>query len=651
MNIKIADSWLREHLKTKASPKQIAECLSLSSVSVEKLEKYENELVYDIEVTSNRVDLMSVIGIAREAKAALEETGIQAEFIHLKTNFPQITGVPFPIEITIDPKIVNRICAVVMDVSVGDSPKYIQERLEASGIRSLNNLIDVTNYVMRKIGHPTHVFDFDRLNTDKLIIRESKKGEKIVTLDKKEHLLPGGDIIADNTKGEIVDLLAVMGTENSVVTDKTKRILFFINNNNPSRIRKTSMALGIRTEAAIVNEKGVDPKLAMDALLYGIKLFEEIAKGKVTSKILDFYPNKQKVKKVEITKDKLDKIIGVNIPLKKVEQILLNLAFKVEVSKNGFSVTVPSFRANDIEIEEDIIEEVARIFGYHKIPNLLPPLNEIEIVNRENNIFYWEDRVKQALKYWGFTEVYSYSFVSSDLFEGPIEEAVALTNPLSEDSSLLRRTLVPSLLNIIKDNKGTEEISIFEISNIYEKREKDLPKETLILAGAVKKQQVNFFEIKGIIEQLLTDMGIKNIVFKPSQRGGLGASVSINKDYIGEIEMLRSDLLNFELNFEKIVTHSSLKKVFQPFNKFPPVFEDLAVITDLSVLTSDLISNIQGQSDLISDIYLLDQYNETRTFHITYQSAEKNLTSQDIKEIREKIISSLQKNFNASFKN
>jgi phenylalanyl-tRNA synthetase beta chain len=441
-----------------------------------------------------------------------------------------------------------------------------------------------------------------------------------------------------------------MGTANSVVTEKTKKIVFFIDNNEPHHIRKTSMSLGIRTEAAVINEKGIDPELAMEALLYGIKLYQEIADAKVVSKIFDSYPNKQKAKAVKLTQEKLNAIIGVEISLKKAEEILKDLDFKTELTKDNLLVTPPSFRIDDVVIEEDIIEEVARIHGYNKIPSILPPLNKIESVKEEDNIFAWENRAKEALKYWGFTEVYSYSFVSQDLFEGPTDEAVTIANPLSEETAFMRKTLVPSLLEVIKENKSREEIKIFEIANIYEKRDKDLPEEILTLAGIVKKQGTSFFEMKGIVEQLFTDLGVKNISFKPSERGGLGASVLINKDYIGEIEMLQSDLVNFELNFEIIAKYASLKKVYKPFNKFPPVFEDITIIADLDILTSDIISAIKKESDLIADVYLKDQFQDARTFHVVYQSEEKNLTSDDVKKIREKIILKVKESFNATLK-
>src|SRR6185437_13644231 len=216
MNIKILDSWLREYLKTPATPKKIAEKLSLTSVSIERIEKFKDDFVYDIEVTTNRPDLMSVVSLAQEAATVLPQSGIEATFVKPKLQLPNVHPKNnLELNLKFDEKLVNRICAVIMEIKIKESPQYVKTRLEASGIRSLNNVIDITNYVMREIGHPTHVFDYDRLSNHTLNIRESKKGEKLVTLDGKEYTLSGGDIVADNGKDEIIDLISIMGTANS----------------------------------------------------------------------------------------------------------------------------------------------------------------------------------------------------------------------------------------------------------------------------------------------------------------------------------------------------------------------------------------------------------------------------------------------------
>jgi len=646
MNIKILDSWLREYVKTKASPEKIGELLSLSSVSVERIEKYGDDFTYDIEVTTNRPDLMSVVGIARETATVLTQNGIEAQFLPPTLTKPQ-TPKKALIEIKNDPKLVNRLCAVVMEVKIGDSPKEISNRLEASGTRSLNNLIDVTNYVMKTIGHPSHVFDFDRLNTKALVIREARKGEIIKTLDGKDYSLNGGEIVAVDDKDEIVDLLGIMGLANSVVSEKTKRILYFINNNEPTKIRKASMALGIRTEAAVVNEKNLDAELAFDALLYGIALFQQIAKGEVISEIIDIYPNKVKEKTIEVSLEKINKVIGVNIDPQKALKSLSGLGFKAQVGNGKIKVEVPSFRIGDVEIEEDIIEEIARIYGYHNLPSTLPSQTQI-IPHQFANEFYWETKVKQAMKYWGFTEVYTYSMVSEGLFEGPLEEAVEINNPLNEEFVYMRKTLVPSLLQVVSNNKSLDEMKIFEIANVYYKRANDLPSEIMTLAGIVKKPKLNFYEIKGIIEQLCFDLGIKDLSFKQSEKTGNGASIYLGQEYLGEIEILDTHLIDFEIDFEILLKHATQKKEYKPLSKFPPIVEDLSIVVGVNIKTEDLITNIRSQSNLVSEVNLKDSYKDSRTFHINYQDPEKNLTNEEVSKIREKIIASLKEKFKAS---
>ncbi|MDP2649315.1 MAG: phenylalanine--tRNA ligase subunit beta [bacterium] len=647
MNIKILDSWLKEYLKTKASAQKIAKDLSLTSVSVEKVENFgNNDFVYDIEVTTNRPDLMSVIGIAREGSAILPQFHIQADLLSLKVKKPEKPKEILPIKIESDPSLVNRITAIVMEVTVKESPKYIKERLEASGIRTLNNLIDITNYVMREVGHPTHVFDYDRLTQKTLIIRQSKKGEKIVTLDGKEHILQDGDIVADDGTGQIVDLLGVMGTENSVVTNQSKRILFFLDNNDPNRIRKTSMSLGIRSEAAILNEKGVDPELAMPALLRGIELFKEIADGKVVSDIIDIYSNKPKIRTIKVSKEKVSKVVGVEIPEKISVNILEKLGFEVKTTKDQFIIIVPSWRS-DVEIDEDIIEEIARVYGYYKLPSIIPPLTSLEYYHMEKDPFYFEKRVKEALKYWGFTENYTYSMVSENLLEGPVEDAVTIANPLTEDMVYLRKTLVPSLLQIARNNENREELKIFELSNVYFPKADNLPSEILMLAGVLKKNKVSFYEIKGIVEHLLTDLGIKDLEFSTSDKGGFKIDVFVENDFIGNIEVLDQNIADFELNFEKILKYASLKKVYKPIPKFPPIIEDIRVTLSDNVSYKQIVSLIKKQSDLISEVNLLDIYENKKTFRIRYQDPKKTLTNEEVSKIREKIISLLQKNLSA----
>ncbi len=649
MNIKILDSWLRDFLITKATALEIAEKLSLTSVSIERVEPLGKDWVYDIEVTTNRPDLMSVVGIAREASAVLPQFGINAKFIAPKLPTPKTSNEKASLTIHNDKLLVHRLCAVVMEVRIKPSPKYIQERLETSNIRSLNNVIDVTNYVMRTIGHPTHVFDYDRIANHTIIVQESKKGEQITTLDNKTYTLEGGDIIAVDGDKNIIDLLGVMGLKNTVVTNDTKRIIFFIDNNDTAKIRKTSMGLSIRTDAAILNEKGVDPQLAYDALYYGINLLEKIADGKIASDITDMYPGKPKPTTVSVSQETINKVIGINIPLKTSITILEDLGFTTSVKQNTITVNIPSHRLSDITIEEDIVEEVARVYGYQNIPSILPSQNTMRITKR-NNAFYWESVVKSALKYWGFTETYTYSFVSEELFEGTITDAIEIQNQLSSDWVYMRRTLIPSLLQVLRENKTFETIKIFELANVYEKNGEDLPTQTSTLAGVVKKKNVSFFEVKGIIEQLFLDLGIQKFKFSKRTAGGNGADVYIENVKIGEIEILDEEIVDFELDFSMIGKYATTKKVYRPIAKYPPIIEDMSLVISADIQTDKIIEEIKKQSKLIVSVTLLDIYQNTRTFHIIYQDKQRNLTGKEVGEIREKIIKTFKSKFKAEIR-
>lgn len=651
MDIRILDSWLREHLETNAKPLDIAKAMSLTSASIERIEPFGNDFIYAAEITTNRVDMASVRGLAREAATVLPHFGFSAKLLPLKlSTLKKESKKDLPLTIKIDDKLVNRVCGVILEVNKKDSPQYVKDRLEAADIRSLNNLVDVTNYVMMEIGHPAHVFDYDRLKNQTLIIRESKKGETIITLDKKQHILPGGDIVADNGEGEIVDLLGIMGTDNSVVTDDTKRILFFFDNNDPLRIRKTSMGLAIRTEAAALNEKGVDPELAMEALLRGIELYKEIASAKVASDILDIYPHKSEKNVVVVTNEKIQKIIGVPVQLKQSVTILESLGFDVKTTGDKLTVTIPTWRESDVTIPEDIAEEVARIYGYHNIPTALPSFTQTVPYHQNQNPFYWEHRVKEFMKDLGFTEVYTYSMVSETMFEGPLEEAITLKNPLDMDHVYLRKTLTPSLLQVMEENKTYDNLYIFEISNTYHKRKGKLPDETRMLGLLLKGKVGTFYHAKGFIEVILAEMGITQITFSDSAIGGIGASIYLEKKHIGDIEVMDEHLVTIEVSFDELLRVANMKKTFTPLPKYPPATEDLAVVIESNIKTGDIMDEIKKQSPLIKSVELLDMYGNTRTFHIVYLDRQKNLTSEEVAKVREKIISSLSKKFAAKIK-
>jgi phenylalanyl-tRNA synthetase beta chain len=653
MDIKILDSWLREHLETNAKPTDIAKAMSLTSASIERVEPYGNDYLYHVEVTTNRADMASVRGLAREAATVLPHFGHKAKLLPLKlpiVKFATTHKMPLTVKI-LDKQLVRRICGIVMQVTQKETPQIVQKRLEAAGIRSLNNLIDITNYVMLEIGHPSHAFDYDRLKNHTLIIRESKKGERIITLDKKEYTLPGGDIVADNGEGEIIDLLGIMGLDNSAITRETKRILFFLDNNDPWKIRKTSMGLAIRTDAAALNEKGVDPELAMDALLRGISLYQQLADATIISDVLDIYLDKPKQHSIKLTHEQIEKLIGIAIPLEQSITILQSLGFSVTSSGSTLSVRVPTWREKDVTIPEDIIEEVARIYGYHNIPTALPPFTQAIPYHMQNNPFYWEHYIKETIKNWGFTEVYTYSMVSEALFEGPLTHAVTLKNPLDQEHMYLRKTITPSLLEVVAEHKGRDELMIFEIANTYHKQKQGrLPNEIRMLAAVIKGHKGDFYHAKGIVEAITKTMGIGELTYKDTDRGGIGASIFLEKIYLGEIEVMDDNLVNIEMNFDLLTNHATLKKTFTSLPKYPSITEDITLVVTPEVKTGDIIKLIERQSTLIKTIALIDMYQDTRTFHIVYQSNQKNLTTEEVTQIREKMIYELQEKFAAKVK-
>lgn len=647
MNILIPNSWLKDYLETNATPQQFADAMSLTSVSIERINEVDGDFIYDIEITTNRPDLMSVEGIAQEASAVLPQAGFKAIFKPYKEQAKlKVTKSSPLITIKNDPELVYRITAVVLEVDIKPSPQKISGRLEKTDIRSLNNVIDTTNYIMRELGHPVHAFDYDKLTNHTLIIRRSKKGEEIETLDGKTHILPGNDIIAEDGSGNIVDLLGVMGLKNSSITDGTKRVLLFIDNNNCNLLRKTSMNLGIRTEAAVLNEKGVDPQKALPTLKRGIELLEEIANAKVVSEIVDIYPNPIKEKSVTVTVEKIQTVIGVKIPEKDIVQILTRLGFKVTAKNGTLSVTVPTSRIDDIDIPEDIVEEVARVYGYHKIPNVLPPATTQAYYHQVEDEYYWIKKVKEALKYWGFNETYTYSMVSEELYQGPIENAVKIKNPLDADHEYMRNSLVPSLIAVGNEHKAAEKVSIFELANVYINKEDSLPDERLHLAILKRGKDVSFYEGKGIVEQLFKVRGIADCEFEKKDDGIMGTLVTLNGKSVGLIE-LDEDELTVELDFSTIISLIDSKKKYMQVSKYPPVIEDLRIEVSPKITYRQIVEAIRETDTMIHSVELLDVFESKKTFRITFLSYSKNLTNELVTPIREKIIQGLEKKFKA----
>ncbi len=668
MNILIPDSWLREYLATKATPQQIKEYLSLCGPSVERLVPDGKETVYDIEITSNRPDSMSVVGIAREAAAILPRFGISAKLTHDPYTFKGLTFKGYSgrskkrISIVSDPDLCPRWTSVILDhVQVGDSPGWLQKRLTLTGIRPLNNVIDITNYLMRAYGQPAHAFDFNAIRGAKMKLRASKRGEKITTLDGKTHTLPGGDIVIEDGSGRLIDLCGIMGAQNSSIKPSTKTVVLFMQTYDPVRIRKTTMALGHRTEAGSLFEKGLDSELVLPTIHAGIKLLTDLTKGSVASPMYDLYKNPYKPYAVSLSRDKLDRSMGKSLSDKEIRDILLPLGFRTLITKTSVTVTVPSFR-RDVTIDVDIIEEISRIWGYH---NISPRLPEGEPpVTVPSALLAREEEVKIRLRDWGYTEVYPYSMISEKHMHAmglDIKKAYAITNPLSEDWVYLRPASWPTMLEVIRQNiHRNENLRLFELATNYVFRPGDLPDEQPILLVAWTGNDA-WKLAKGMAEALFDLFGIpfpEPAADQPLDwydegvRLALGKYGSMGKvsNRIAEAFGITRDVILLDLDFRKLAANGTTAKSYRPLPKHPEVVEDLALVVPEKFAIGPLITALKKVHPLVSDVSLLDVHESSRTLHIVYRDPTKNLTAKDVTPVREKIIRTATEKFGISLK-
>ena len=650
MDIKFSHSHLLDYLNTKATPKQIAEYLSLCGPSVERVEKVEKDFIYSIEVTTNRIDTFSVYGIAREASTILPRFKIAAKLKGIKTddkNYKFIKSVKY-LKATVDHKLCQRFSAVLIkDVKVGESPEWLKSRLEAAETRPINNVVDISNYVMLTLGQPVHTFDYDKIKDSKMTLRESKKGEGITILDGKTFSLPGSDIVIEDGSGKLIDLAGIMGGNISKVDETTKNVLLFVQTYNPINIRRTSMALAQRSTAATIFEKGTGPESVTPAILMGIDLFKDLTKGIPEKQILDIYPKQYKEKKVFTTLGFIQKRLGIEILKTDITAYLNSLGFKTSWKNSVLEVLVPSFRANDFEIEEDIVEEVARIYGYHNLPSTLMAGSLRE--EPANPIFKFETDVKNTLKGFSGVEVYTLSLVPKE-FVG--EEALKLKNPLGEDTAYLRVSLMPSLIEAANENTGTvKKFHLFEMANVYIPQKGNLLNEDLRLGGIFSGH--DYRGAKGTVESLLESLNISySFESQENKHFSAGRSLSVisNKKEIGKFGVIENlDLIYYEFDVKKLMESVQAVK-FNSIPKYPPQVEDLTFTLPAKTKIGEVMNAIRYVNSQISKLELRDIFENNFTFNVEYQSNEKTLTDNEVEELRKKIISILKSKFGATIK-
>jgi phenylalanyl-tRNA synthetase beta chain len=609
MNILIPDSWLRKYLDTGATPGEVQRYLSLCGPSVERSHQEMEDTIYDIEVTTNRADCLSVVGIAREAAAILPRFDIPAKLItdpFAKRTKLQTAPVVDYLQVKVDPALCMRFSAnLIKNVTVKDSPAEEISKLEKVGMRGINNVIDVSNLLMHELGQPIHVFDYDKIKNHRMTLRESRKGETITTLDGKTHILPGGDIVIEDGSEELIDLCGIMGGLNSSVTPETKNVLLFVQTYDGPRIRRTSMALAHRTSAAVLFEKDLPTESVLPTLEQAAKLITKLSGGKPEEIILDILKSDESEKIVHLDKPLhilATEKIGTEITKQQTKTYLTSLGFRF---KSDSTIQVPFYRKFDVLISDDLVEEVARIYGYHNIPPVimdgpLPPPNL-------DRTFYWENYVKTALKYLGFTEVYSYSLVDKD-------HGLKLKNALTLDWAYLRTSLLPSHQKIISENSGrVEALHLFEIANVYLPQTGKLPEEQSRLI--VTASNTDFHIFKGRIEALIFDIGI--IDLEPE---------------ISHID----NILYWEIPFSELSSEATNIKPYVPISKFTPIIEDMNIPHKGNYIT--IVKQIKSVSPLIKKLELIDKFGDKLTVRITFHSNNEQLSTNEIAPLRDQIL-------------
>ena len=688
--MKISYNWLKEYLSKLPKPQKLAELLTAHSFEVKNLEEIRNpkseirnDFIFDIDILPNRAhDCLCYFGIAKEC-AAICGLKFKIPSFAKATEGKQKTTDFIKVEVEDKDSCLRYVARVLIDIKVEKSPKWLKEKLESIGQKSINNIVDAANYVMFEMGQPLHAFDYDKLEKGKIIVRKAKKGEKIITLDNEEYELDGELIIADSKSP--LALAGIKGGKKAEISSKTKTIVLESANFDYTSIRNSSQKIGLRTDASIRFEYGIDPNLASEAMDRVASLIKEISKGKIAKGIIDVYAKKIYPTKIKLDIKKVEKIIGMPIAKQEVKNKLKLLGFEVD---DFLRVIVPTIR-QDIKIQEDLIEEIVRLIGYDNIESKAP-LGLIGIVKTDGALTII-NKVKTILEGAGFNEVYNFSFLGEDDFKKAKvkkDEYIELENPLSIDLKYLRKDLIINILKNIKDNYkqfwGDENtIKIFELGKVYhptgDHSQGGGAIEKTMLAGAVVRQSEkiigeNFYELKGILDNLFIKLGISDYWYDdfgatPEHTDRIfwsktaTAEIKIGDKEIGFVGDINAEILDafgikrkvamFNLNFEQLLKLVEEELIYQPPSPYPAAMRDLAVLINKEDRVGDVIKIIDDAGgELVQDVDLFDMYEgegipankKNLAFHIIFQSYEKTLNDEEVDKIFRKIIKELEKN-------
>lgn len=636
-----------------------------------------HDTVFDIGITPNRSDCLSMVGIAREAAAI---TGRRFRYPEIKfaeneQDIAALTSVDI-----LDPDLCPRYTArMIRNVKIGPSPAWMRMRLEAIGLRAINNVVDITNFVMMELGQPLHAFDFRYLEEGRIVVRRAKEGEEFVSLDGKTRMLAGDALmICDGVKP--VAVAGVMGGLNSEVQDDTETVLLESAYFSPSSIRRTSKRLGMGTDASYRFERGIDPEGVIRALDRAAQLMAELAGGVVVRGRIDQYPLKIKsAENIELRPERIKAVLGASVDDADIEKILKLLGMTVVKRGQAFSVTPPTYRV-DISTETDLIEEIARLHGYGRIPETLP---EVKVQPQKDPRQHALSRSKEILTSCGYTEVINYSFTTPLSVDAlGIDEKderrkfIKIVNPLSEDQSVMRTTLIYGLLDNLRKNLnvGNAGMRIFEKGRVFIAREDaGLPLEKDKICGLIsgsrfaglwntKGESVDFYDVKGSIEKLLEGLRIEGISYiafaeEPFLHPGRACRVVKGGQQIGYIGEVHPDVLNrmdikvkalvFEMDFDELVSGLQGKVVFKDIPRFPPSFRDASLLMEKSQEAEQIFNLAKGEhQELLEKIEIFDVYmgknipenTKSIALRFTYRSSEKTLTDDDVNHVHTRLV-------------
>ncbi|NOY69419.1 MAG: phenylalanine--tRNA ligase subunit beta [Deltaproteobacteria bacterium] len=649
------------------------------------------DTIFDIGLTPNRPDCLSLMGIAREIAAALD-----APLQYPPSDLPAGSGdIDDYTSVTINaPDLCPRYTALLLtDIKVGPSPFWLADRLSSVGLKPINNIVDITNYIMMETGQPLHAFDFDRLAENRIIVRTAGEKATFTTLDgKTRELAPETLMICDGEKP--VAVAGVIGGENSEIENKTTRVLIESAYFDPTSIRRTAKLLGISTDASYRFERGVDPYGCVRALDRAARLMSEIGGGKIVNKRIDEHPGPVPIRKIRLSVDRANKYIGIDLNREKMISLLESVEFSTALSGgDAIDVTIPSFRV-DVSRPEDLTEEIARLWGYDRIETTFPEITTGE-APPDRPMMRLRDRARDILAGFGFYEAISYSFIAENAVEklriaekDPRRNMVKILNPISEDLSVMRTTLIPGLLESMRTNISHAEynLKLFETGKtFFNTPGEELPIESEMAAGLLsgnrcnaawhtRPEPVDFFDLKGILESLFSGLGIKNITFirpdpvecsytSPIKTAVIHASNNVIGS-MGELDAnvmknfdIRQSAFVFELFLDKLMQIVPDEVNFTPIPKFPAVSRDITMIVAQDLAAGEILERVRYlKQELVEDVFLLDVYSgepiqkdkKSVSIRIIYRSFEKTLKDGEINRLHTTLSGRLVSHFNAS---